>query len=132
MPISYRVDDSRRRVYTRAEGLITYRQLRAHMNAEVGEEASSYGELFDCTDATTNITPEEVRLLVDERVKIARLRPSCPVAVVATNKCLFGMLRMYDIMTEQVRPIRIFSDLQDAEEWLNEVERPIKLEMSCK
>ena len=37
-------------------GVITYEDLRAHINAEENSPAASYGELFDCSDATTDLT----------------------------------------------------------------------------
>jgi hypothetical protein len=125
MPISYRIDETRRRIYTRAEGVVTYAELRAHMNAEAGEPAASYSELFDCSGATTDVTPEDVRRLAWERQEVARRQPPGPVAVVATDDLFFGMLRMYDMLTERVRPLRVFRHRQEAEQWLDDISRPV-------
>jgi hypothetical protein len=111
MPISYRIDETRRRIYTRAEGVVTYAELRAHMNAEAG--------------ATTDVTPEDVRRLAWERQEVARRQPPGPVAVVATDDLFFGMLRMYDMLTERVRPLRVFRHRQEAEQWLDDISRPV-------
>ena len=121
MPISYRIDESRQRVYSRAEGVLTYAELRAHMNEEEGQPAASYSELFDCSEAITNITAQDVRQLAGERQGIAGLQQAGPIAIAATNDNLYGMLRMYDALTEQVRPIRVFRTAPEAERWLDEV-----------
>ena len=120
MPISYRIDDARRRLYTRAEGLVTYAEMRAHVHTELSPEAAAYGELIDCTGATTNVSVGEIRQLASERRRVdERQRRPGPVAVVATNDLFFGMLRMYDALTETIRPIQVFRDVREAERWLD-------------
>lgn len=120
MPISYRIDETRRRLYTRAEGLVTFAEMRAHVNTELSDEAAAYGELIDCSHATTNVTPAEIRRLAMERKKVgARQRRPGPVAVVATDNLFFGMLRIYDALTETIRPLQVFRNPQEAEKWLD-------------
>jgi hypothetical protein len=123
MPISYRIDGENRRIYTHCEGVVTYEDFRAHMNAEEGSPAASYGEIFDCTDATTNITPAQIRRLAAERQTVAERRKAAPVAMVATDDHLSGMLRMFDILTEAIRPMQVFRTAEAAERWLDEIAR---------
>ncbi|MET0753461.1 MAG: hypothetical protein ABWZ66_08815 [Pyrinomonadaceae bacterium] len=123
MPISYTIDNENRRIYTHCEGVITYEDFRAHMNAEEDSPAASYGEIFDCTDATTDITPDQIRSLAAERQAIAERRKAAPVAIIAANDHLFGMLRMFDILTEAIRPMQVFRAVEAAERWLNEITR---------
>jgi hypothetical protein len=42
MPIRLHIDDIRRRLYTRADGLVTYAELRAHVHTELSAEAATY------------------------------------------------------------------------------------------
>ena len=121
MPISYHIDETRKLIYTRCEGMVTYAELRAHMNAEEDSPAASYSEIFDCADAVTNITPLDIRSLVAERQKVAERRKPSPVAVIATNNMFFGLLRMFDMMTEDIRPLRVFRNKEEAEQWLAEL-----------
>lgn len=122
MPIHLRIDDVRRRLYTRAEGLVTYAEMRAHVYTELSPEAATYGELVDCSGATTDVTGDEIRQLARERQKVDELqrRPG-PVAIVATDNVFFGMLRMFDMLTQRVRPIRVFREMRDAVQWLDEI-----------
>ena len=120
MPISFRIDHSRKRLHTRAEGVVTFAEMRAHVNTELTAEEATYDELIDCSTATTNVTGAEIRQLVAERKKVEERqhRPG-PVAVVATNDLFYGMLRMYDALTERIRPIRVFRRVREAERWLD-------------
>ena len=122
MPISYHIDETRRRLYTRAEGLVTFAEMRAHVNTELSAEAATYGELIDCSTAKTNVTGVDIRQLALERKRVdTHQRRPGPVAVVATDDVLFGMLRMYDALTESIRPIQVFRDVKLAERWLDTV-----------
>ena len=123
MPISYKIDHENRRVHTDCEGIVTYEDFRAHMNAEEGSPAASYSEIFNCMDATTNITPDQIRRLAAEREAVAERRKAAPVAVIAANDHLFGMLRMFDILTEAIRPMQVFRTVEAAERWLDEIAR---------
>jgi hypothetical protein len=120
MPVRYRIDEARQRIYTRAEGVVSYEELRTHIYSEAGELAASYGELFDCSGATINITSEEIQRLASARRAIGQRQPPGPLAVVATDPSFIAMLRRYYRLTEQVRPLRVFGDVREAESWLKE------------
>ena len=122
MAINFHIDKVNKRIFSKAVGLITFESLLAHLKAEIEPEAVTYSEIFDCTDATTNLTVDQVRKLAEERRRIAQSQPAGPVAVVATNDLFFGMFRMFDMLTETIRPIRVFRDVKAAEEWLDTVE----------
>jgi len=119
MAINFHIDRGNKRIYSKAVGLITFEDLLSHMRAEVGPEVATYSEVFDCTGATTNLNVEQVRLLADERRHIAQTQPAGPTAVVANNDLFFGMLRMFDMLTETIRPLRVFRDIRSAEQWLD-------------
>lgn len=122
MAINFHIDKVNRRIYSKAVGLITFEDLLAHMKADIEPEVVHYSEIFDCTEATTNLTVEQVRKLSEERLRIAQSQPAGPVAVVATNDLFFGMFRMFDMLTETIRPIRVFRDIKAAEQWLDSVD----------
>jgi hypothetical protein len=123
MPIYYHIDDKRRRVYSRCEGTVSFEDFRAHINAEEGSPAASYSEIFDCADAVTNITREQIRVLAAEREAVAERREAAPVAVIACDDNLYEMLQIFDILTEQIRPMQVFPGIEAAEQWLDEITR---------
>lgn len=123
MPIYYHIDDARRRVFSRCEGVITFEDFRAHMNAEEDLPAASYGEIFDCSGASTDITPEQIRALAAERETVASRRTPAPVAIIADDRNLFEMMQMLDMLTEQIRPVQVFSNAEAAARWLDEITR---------
>jgi hypothetical protein len=121
MPISFKIDGTRRRIYTRCEGIVTYEELCAHMNADIGSRSASYGEIFDCSGAVTTITDNEIVGLAAEREEVAMKQKPGPVAIVATDDNFFKKLQIFDSMTEQIRPMQIFRYTAPAERWLDEI-----------
>ncbi|HEY2867463.1 MAG TPA: hypothetical protein VGJ02_10260 [Pyrinomonadaceae bacterium] len=122
MAINFHIDTVNRRIYSKASGLVTLADLLKHIKSEVDPEVARFSEIFDCTGATTDLTVEQVRMLAEARRQIARSQPASPTAVVATNDLFFGMLRMFDMLTETVRPMRVFRDLKSAEQWLDSID----------
>jgi len=64
VPISYRVDTGHRRIESRGTGMVTYDEVRSHLEAEEREEVLGYEEIFDARDAATDLTRDQVRRLV--------------------------------------------------------------------
>src|SRR4029077_2231309 len=118
MPISFHVDRLGRRVATRASGLVTFSELSKHLDAEERERALGLTELFDARDATTDITPDQIKQLVRRAADTARRTALGPTAIVTENDLVFGMARMYSILVENVAPVGVFREREPAIEWL--------------
>jgi hypothetical protein len=120
MGITYVVDHARRRVLTRADGLITFADIAAHSDAEMRDRPLGYQELFDATGATTDLTAEQVQTMVQRAYQVFQKEPVGEVAIVATEPVMFGLARMYAILCEQTGPpAEVFRTVADAEQWLD-------------
>jgi hypothetical protein len=119
MPISFTIDHARERIYSKASGVVTFGDLYGHMNADVEPGVGAYAEIFDCTGATTDLTAGDVRMLVMHRAEIARDHTPGPVAIVAETDLFFGLFRIFEMLTEDLRPINVFRDTLAAELWLD-------------
>jgi hypothetical protein len=98
MPITFVIDRFRQRMWTQAEGLVTYADLSAHLDAEAREHGVDLPDLFDARDATTDITPRQVRQLVQRVQYMVRTQPFGPTAIIAINDFVFGLARMFSIL----------------------------------
>ncbi len=104
------------------EGVVTYADLRNHVHRALSAEEATYGEFVDCSGATLNVSGDEIRQLASERQEVdERQRRPGPVAIVAPTDIFYGTFRMYDALTGEIRPIRVFREMRDAERWLQEV-----------
>jgi hypothetical protein len=122
MPIEYVIDRIHQRVLTHADGLVTFQDLNQHLDAEERDRGLELPELFDARGATTNLTAEQVRTLVYRAASTLRRIPLGPTAIVATDDLVFGMARMYAILTEDSGArVEVFRDVESANRWLQEV-----------
>ena len=122
MPIQYVIDSIHQRLLTHADGLVTFQDLSRHLDAEERDRALELPELFDARGATTDVTAEEVRRLVQRAADTLRRIPLGPTAIVATDDVVFGMARMYAILTEDAGArVEVFRDVEPANRWLQEV-----------
>ena len=121
MTISATFDHQARRVHTRAEGFITLEDIRDHLEEERQEPGLAYGELVDARGSTPGFTPADVRVLVawlrwlGERTRLG------PTAVVVDSDLEFGMIRMVEILVDDVCQVKPFRSEEQAERWLTEV-----------
>jgi hypothetical protein len=127
MPISYAVDQRSGHLVTRAEGVVTFQEIDGHLDLEQRNRDLHRPELIDARGATTNITPLQVRLLIQRAANMLRLVDVGPTAIVTTNDIVYGMARMYSILAESLGVnAEVFRDLPSANGWLQqfEVENP--------
>jgi hypothetical protein len=121
MPVSFSVDKQRRLVITTAFGTVTYSEIAAH---QVGlrnhpDFDSSFDQLIDGTGVTkVAVTVEEIRMVARQRIFGADSRQ----AFATSSDFAYGMARMFELYREASgsgRPVRVFSSLDAAQEWLN-------------
>jgi hypothetical protein len=122
MTIAIRVDHSKKRIYSYATGDLSFEDIFFHMRHEIGTEAASYPEIFDCTDASMHLDATHIKMLAEYRKTIAESNPPGAVAIVAKPDLYLRVFRMFDGLTKGVRPLEVFSTLSNAESWLDSLE----------
>jgi hypothetical protein len=121
MPIRYAMDDVHRRLLTRADGLLTFHDIHAHLDLEERNRDLGVPELFDARAATTDLTAEQVRRLVRRAADMLRVVDLGATAIVTTNDVLYGMARMYSVLAEsEGAAADVFYDMESATRWLEQ------------
>jgi hypothetical protein len=121
MPITHVIDRFRQRMFTQAEGLVTFADICEHLDAESRDHGIDLPELFDARPARTNVTAEEIRQLVRRVHDMVQKQPFGPTAIVTTDDVAFGMARMFSILVESAGvAVEVFRDLERALAWLDE------------
>ena len=120
MPIRFQYDPTLRILFSTAEGLVSLRDIDIHLAEENRDRALAHRELVDATAATTNLTSEEVRTVVERLCVLMREGPFGPTALVTTDNTLFGMASMLAILSDlQGGPsIGVFRTFDEALDWL--------------
>jgi hypothetical protein len=118
MPCGYTIDLARSLVLSRGWDLVTDRELLAHVRTLTSDPrfARDFRQLVDLRDVT------DVRITVSTIREMVRLNPfgaGARRAVVITSDVVFGMARMYQILSDDSPDeLQIFRKIDDALRWL--------------
>jgi len=122
MPIRYWIDPDNGWLMTAADGTVTFRDISAHLDIEQRNNDLGRAELVDARNATTDLSAEDVRRLVQRAADMLRTGRLGPTAIVTTDDVVFGMSRMYAMRAEGVgAEARVFRDVESATRWLDEM-----------
>jgi hypothetical protein len=117
--ITYSIDPSTGLMLTRADGVVTFHDVNAHLDVEQRNRDLDRPELIDGRGATTDLTTADVRRLVQRAGAMLRTVDLGPTAIVTTNDVVYGMARMYSILAEGIGVnVEVFRDIDAATTWL--------------
>ena len=127
MPITYDIDQAQRRLGVLATGAVTYSDVLAHLEMERLDDGLPFHELIEATNAIAVLSTEEVRGVVERLRELGRVHALGPTAVVVGNDVSYGILRMLEMLVEDVCDVRPFRNRAEAEAWLETIQpRPPK------
>lgn len=118
MPISLSVDHAEKKVFARAEGLISVGDIRLHLEGERAELGLSYSELIDARGYIPAFSAAEVRDIVAILRRLGESSRLGPTAVIVDTDLGYGMIRMLEILVGDVCAVRPFRDMEEGEQWL--------------
>jgi hypothetical protein len=118
MPGAYTINLALSLVLSRGWGVVTDRELLAHVRALTADPrfAPHFHQLADLRDVTDfEVTASTIR----EMAKLNRFGAGARRALVITSDEVFGMVRMYQLLTdESPDELKIFRKMDDALRWL--------------
>ena len=120
VPLSFRIDASRRRVEAVANGPLLGEEINALQREVAGSPGfdPDFDLLFDFTAVSeVRVSAVQIRAIADGAVFGARSRR----AFVTTNPTAYGVTRMYDaFLGDRSTGVEIFPDRAAAERWLDQ------------
>jgi hypothetical protein len=120
MPITVTAVDHDRRVYAAATGPLSGAAVRAHVERRVSEGVLECAELLHVDRATVDrLTGAEVWEVARRVRQLGEERRIRPLALVAAADATYGLLRMYETLTEETRRVVAFRTRAEAEVWLD-------------
>jgi hypothetical protein len=121
MSITLIADTGRSVLVATAVGPLSLLELQEFVRTVRTGERRDWPLLFDATAATPTLTADQVRSLsMTVGVAVRTEGPRAPVAVVARDDALFGIMRMYQTLCEGegFDGIGVFRTREAAEVWL--------------
>jgi hypothetical protein len=118
MTIAHTIDHDHRYMKATASGPVDWEEIRTHLLDERREGGLGYTELIDGRSATPTWSTAQAREIFELLKTLGRESKLGPTAVVVSSDFAFGMLRMLEILLEDVCIVRPFRDIDAAEQWL--------------
>lgn len=121
MPITYTIDRQAGLILTTATGMLTNQELLEHKQRLSRDADVRVGtvELSDVRGvASLEITAEGVRQFVAHDAADTERFADYRLAIVASEDVVYGMARMYQMMTDPNAKVRVFRSMTEARAWL--------------
>ena len=121
MPVTYTIDTKERLIRTRCMGMLKLAEVVEHFRElERDPECTDRLDvLLDVSEVQSLPSASQIRAAALEVKKIQKKVRFDACAIVAVTDALFGMLRMFEVMTQDYfRVIRVFRAVTEAEAWL--------------
>jgi len=116
--LGQREDLKRHEVTTVAEGTVTLAEVRAYLLRHLKDSELPYRDLIDARRAVLRLSSAEVHEIVELLGSLSRNGPLPRIAIVVSTDVAYGMMRLLQILVEDVCVLRPFRDLAEAEHWL--------------
>jgi hypothetical protein len=116
--ITLNVDHERKQVDAVAIGPISYADVEDHLLAERHFGGLPYKEFIDARAAGVLFNTAEIRRIVALLRRLGQESKLGPTAVLVSTDVAFGLMRMLEILVEDVANVEPFRDEQEARGWL--------------
>jgi hypothetical protein len=119
MPFHWTIDSQEKLITVVADGDVTRAEVDAFLDVLDGVEGFSYRKLFDGTTGDTKMPPEEL-LALGVRMRAAHTedRTFGALAAVVPDDKVELVSRILGMLAAAKRPMRVFSTLPPAQEWI--------------
>jgi hypothetical protein len=121
MPITYSTHRKLGWLIVEAEGVITYNDIVTHLERERDDQFLARYELINGERATLKLSSDEVRRIVEMLRKLGEKSALGPTAVVVGDDFSYGMMRMLQMLVEDVCDIVPFRTRDQARAWLDTI-----------
>jgi hypothetical protein len=123
VPITYRIDPRRKRVYCTIEGTVELPEMVALVESVIGDPdfAPGFGILSDHRRVDRALTSAQLHGFLDFLSRVAERLQGSRFAVVTLKAASYAMMQVLRTLLPHRAgiPMEVFTTLQDAEAWLD-------------
>lgn len=123
MAFDWVIDSRKKLIIVNGEGEFTFTEVWDYLAAVAGANALSYRQLFDLSQAFTQLTPGEAMELGVHMQMQQSQSVAGPVAVVMPQRQSDPVARLLGIMATAERPMRLFNEFEPAQQWIDSLVR---------
>ena len=124
MPLQLTISHPTRLVVAIASGELRPEDIESYFDEVARANASAYRKLFDASQATADLSDDELMALGARIRAYVALGPIGPVAIVVPTVATHEQALIFAALAEADRPIRVFRELHLARQWLDAQPEP--------
>ena len=124
MPLQWTISHPTRLVVAIASGELRPEDIESYFDEVARANASTYRKLFDASQATADLSDDELMALGARIRAYVALGPIGPVAIVVPTVATHEQALIFAALAEADRPIRVFRELHLARQWLDAQPEP--------
>ena len=119
MPVQWTISKPHQLVIAVARDELRLRDVEEYLDGVTVADALAYRKIFDTTNATMMLSDADMMALgarIRAYLKVSKLGP---LAIVAVTERAYQQARLFEVLAEGDRPVKIFRELHLAREWLD-------------
>ena len=124
MPLQWTISHPTRLVVAIASGELRPEDIESYFDEVARANASAYRKLFYASQATADLSDDELMALGARIRAYVALGPIGPVAIVVPTVATHEQALIFAALAEADRPIRVFRELHLARQWLDAQPEP--------
>lgn len=125
MPVQWTISNPHRLVIAVARDELRLQDVENYLDGVAVADALPYRKIFDTTHARMMLSDADVMTLGARIRAYMKVGPLGPLAIVAVTDRAYQQVRLFEVLAEGNRPIRIFRELHLAREWLDSFDEAI-------
>lgn len=119
MPIHWTISKPTKLVIAVCKDTVTRGDIEGYLDALVVADVLSYRKIFDLTQGTVDLSDDDMMALGARIRAYATTGALGPLAIVASTPDSHERAHMFAALADARRPIKIFSELHKARQWLD-------------
>jgi hypothetical protein len=124
MPVQWTISQPHRLVIAVASDELRLEDVETYLDGITIANALSFRKIFDTSKATMMLTDADMMSIGARIQAYLKIDALGPLAIVAVTDRAYQQAKLFEVLAEGNRPVKIFRELHAARQWLDQVSPP--------
>lgn len=124
MPVQWTISQQHRLVIAVASDELKLEDVETYLDSITIANALPFRKIFDTSKATVMLTDADMMSIGARIQAYLKIDALGPLAIVAVTDRAYQQAKLFEVLAEGNRPVKIFRELHAARQWLDQVSPP--------
>lgn len=124
MPVQWTISQPHRLVIAVASEELRLADIEEYLDGITVANALPFRKIFDTSKATMTLTDADMMSIAARIRAYLEVDTLGPLAIVAVTDRAYRQAKLFEVLAEGDRPVKIFRELHAARQWLDQVSPP--------